>query len=432
MRIAPYFTMLLTFVLLSCASQVGRYHSDHLTCIQIVDRNELSETIGTKERLKKFQSTDFISSQPYQQVLRVFAKDSSGKTPALLTSYHANGQIWKYLEILDARAFGTYREWYENGQLKIEATVIGGPADVSPASQGEWLFDGLCFVWDEKGNILAEIPYAKGVLEGLAIHRHPNGEIAKIIPYEKNQIHGEFAEFTDQGAPLSKIQFQKDIKNGVSLQYWPNGTLSSLEVYKMGQLDEGTYYNSEGKKISEVSKGEGNQSIFAHGSLAKIIEIKQGRPEGIIQCFDTEGLLVSSYPIKNGLKEGTETLFFLPSELEEPNSGPVPKMTLEWKNDQIHGMVKTWYNNGTLQSQKIIYQNKKNGTCCSWYRNGKVMFIEEYENDLLIKGSYFKMNDTDPITKILDGNGTATLYDEKGGFIRKIHYEKGNPIESAN
>ena len=40
------------------------------------------------------------------------------------------------------RASGIYREWFPTGQLKIEAYVIGGSADVGVGAQSDWLFDG--------------------------------------------------------------------------------------------------------------------------------------------------------------------------------------------------------------------------------------------------------------------------------------------------
>ena len=53
------------------------------------------------------------------------------------------------------------------------------------------------------------------------------------------------------------------------------------------------------------------------------------------------------------------------------------------------------------------------------------MLLEEYENDILISGKYFKKNFSTPISTITMGTGIATLYDEDGLFIKKIKYEKG-------
>ena len=105
------------------------------------------------------------------------------------------------------------------------------------------------------------------------------------------------------------------------------------------------------------------------------------------------------------------------------------KSSLYWDEDIIHGIVKTWYDNGQLESQKEITKNNKNGTSCSWYRDGSLMLIEEYENNILLKGSYYKSNHPEPISTIFDGNGIATLYNSDGTFLRKVRYQKGLPTE---
>jgi hypothetical protein len=56
------------------------------------------------------------------------------------------------------------------------------------------------------------------------------------------------------------------------------------------------------------------------------------------------------------------------------------------------------------------------------------MLMEEYENDLLVSGSYYKKGDKKPISRINNKKGTATLYDPDGYFLKKIPYEKGLPL----
>lgn len=423
-------TIVLAALLASCSSKSGLYSPNNLSCIQIIDRNQLAETIGTKNRLTAFENTDFMAPQPYEQVLRVFSKDPAGKTPSIITSYHPNGQIYKYLEVLDARACGKYIEWHENGQMKIEAKVIAGPADLSSASQKDWLFDETCHIWDDKGLLIAEIPYEKGVLEGSAIHRHPNGEIAKIVPYEKDQLQGEFSEFTEQGIPLSKIQFSQGVKNGDAITYWENGLLCSIESYDQGYLDNGIYYTKSGKKVAEISNGEGIRAEFNQTQLVKLYDYKNGVPDGLVKCFDAMGRLISSYEIHDGVKSGIEKIYEY--KAKDKTETPLLKMSLEWKNDQLHGLVKTWYLNGKKQSQKEIYNNKKNGSFCCWYPDGKVMFVEEYEKDKLIRGTYFKKGILDPVSRVEGGSGIAIIYDENGSLIQKISYEKGEPAQNSN
>src|SRR3990167_652761 len=175
MKRAIFFTLLIL---------AGCHHSNNLeqlAFIQIQDRNGLTETISNPTRLQQYTSIDFASAQPYKKVLRVFKEH--GKNRSKITTYYPNGTLFQYLEAEEMRANGPYYEWFANGQIKIEAKVIGGTADIAPSSQSDWLFDGLCKAWDEKGNLIAEISYDKGALNGKNTYFFSSGCIEKVLPF---------------------------------------------------------------------------------------------------------------------------------------------------------------------------------------------------------------------------------------------------------
>ena len=103
-------------------------------------------------------------------------------------------------------------------------------------------------------------------------------------------------------------------------------------------------------------------------------------------------------------------------------------MLISWDNSTIHGTVKTWYKNTQLESQKEYSRNKKNGEHIAFYENGSIMFVEDYENDLIIKASYFKKDNSIPISEIINGNGNATIFDKNGIFLKKITYKDGKTL----
>lgn len=398
-----------------------------LTLIQIQDRNGITETISNPDRLTAYHSADFSSSQPYKKVLRVYKK-TDGKISSKITTYHPNGALFQYLEAEEMRAFGAYREWFSNGQLKIEAHVIGGTADVATGSQRDWIFDGISQVWDEKGNLAAKIPYAKGDLEGLNIYYFPNGQVEKEIPFLKNNIEGLFVEYYADGSLRAKTHYQKGIKIGESLTYFDNGQLSAEESYNDGLLLSGKYYNPKGDLISNIENGGGMQAQFENGALT-LTEYRMGKLDGAIRKYTSTGELQRMFRVKNGKKQGEEIEYYLASQLEEPKATPQPKLSIIWNENAIHGSVKTWYTNGQLQSQRDYSRNQKSGPSLAWYRNGTLMLLEEYEEDKLVNGQYYKMSRQEPISTVTNGNGLATLHDEMGLFLRKIPYAKGKAID---
>ena len=406
-----------TIFLTGCMSKTNIQTKNELVCIQIVDRNGMNETISAKDRLDKYENTDFLNSQPYKQVVRIYDNKSAQKS-SIITTYHANGLIYQYLEIANARAFGKYRQWFQNGQQEIEANVIGGPAGVSPIEQKEWIFDKESFAWDELGHLISTYVYNKGELEGNAYYYHSNGALKRIEPYHKNEIEGVVLEYNDAGALVLKGEYTTGKRNGSFEGFWEKDIPSFTETYKQDLLLDGKYYDIAGNLLSEIKEGRGVKTIISEGEEKILVDYNNGIPEGNIVTY-IKNKIHTAYKIKDGKKNG--------EEIEYYPDGITPKLSVSWLDDMVHGTVRTWYSNSIIQSQREMYENKKNGTLTAWYQNGNLMMIEEYENDHLIKGSYFKNADSFPISTILNGNGKATLHDENGNFLKTIIYQNGYP-----
>lgn len=410
----------------SCSSQKTGQNQDHLVLIQVIDRSGLTETISVPERLENYERVNFEEPQPYKQVMRIFSKDEQGRSRSVLTSYHANGGIFQYLEGKDTRANGTYLEWHPNGKRKIEATVIEGPADLSPAAQKDWVFHDISRVWDEEEHLIAEMSYDRGVLNGTAKYYHANGSLAKTIPYVRDEIHGELCLYSETGSLSQKTFFENGLKEGPSIGYWENESPSYIESYEKDKLVTGIYLTALGVVASEIQNGAGFKTIWQENGGWQQIEYRNGFPEGKVDTFNAKGDILTACYFKDGKKQGEEIHYFLPGEA---TGKAQTKLQLYWDDGQVHGTVKTWYNNGRPESQKEYYRNKKNGMSCAWYKEGSLMFVEEYENDALVSGSYYKFKQNEPISKVIQGSGIATLFDGGSHFLRKIKYVNGKPQE---
>jgi antitoxin component YwqK of YwqJK toxin-antitoxin module len=399
---------------------------DTLAFIQIQDRNNLTETISNPDRLNAYTSIDFLSSQPYKKVLRVYK--GGGKNSSRITTYHPNGQIYQYLEAEEMRAHGAYREWFPNGQLKIESTVIGGTADLAMGAQRDWVFDAVNRVFDEEGHLLALIPYEKGVIQGTSLYYYPTGQIEKEIEFQKGKIDGALTEYWRGGMLKAKTVYKKGLKEGESLGYFEDGNLSWLEDHSDDRLRTGYYYNPQGELIAKVEKGAGFAAQYDQEGLS-LIEYRIGLPDGLVRKLTPNGELKRSFYLKSGMKHGEEVEYFLSSEWEGAPDHPKYKLSIYWVENRIHGCVKTWYNQGQLHSQREYLRNQRVGPSLAWYLDGSLMLYEEYEEDRLLTGQYYKLQKKEPISSVAKGTGIATLFDERGSFLRKVNYVKGKPVD---
>lgn len=396
-----------------------------LKSINLVDQNGFSETVTSEDRLEKYACVDFLQPQPYQKVLRIYGRDPDGHTHACINSYYPNGQPKQYLEIVNNRAQGEYREWHSNGQLLVEANVVGGEPDIDAGAEKTWLFNGLSRAWDEDGNLIAEIPYNFGELEGESIYYHKNGSIWKTIPCSKGCINGIMKIYLVDGSLLQKVNYEMGMKQGLSERYWPNGIIAANEFYKDDKLNDAQYFDLSGICVCMIEEGNGYKALFGKDGVNELHQYSNGIQEGEIKIFNTDGTLAKLYHVKNELKDGEEIEYF---PLNEVAGEHKPRMTIEWVEGYIQGKVKTWYPNGTQESQREMSQNKKNGLLTAWYENGRVMLIEEYDHDKLINGEYFLPGEKTPISMVKSGKGIVTLFDSKGNFLRKVAYQNSKPI----
>ncbi len=411
------YLLLLLIFLAGC--RASKDESPVIVSMQTVDRNGFSETISTKDRLTTYEKVDFLTSQPYKKVMRVYRKDQEGKSHAKLTSYHSNGGVWQYLEVVDNRAHGIFQQWHENGKLKIEGFIIEGMGDLNEMAQQSWLFDGECLIWDEEGNLEASFIYEKGQLCSEAIYYFPSGKVTKVIPYTKGLIDGAQISYDEEGNILEQVHYKEGHKEGRAVASWVYGVSKYQEQYREGQLLNGLYYDPQGALVAEIENGEGIKAEFKEGQLFSLTQYQNGAADGEVKLLSANGKVHCRYTIHNEKKNGEEWEYY-PTEK--------PKLMLTWSEDQIQGMVKTWYKNGGLESQREMTGNKKHGICLAYYHSGEPMLMEEYENDRLIKGSYFKKGEQAPVSTIECGDGVATLYNPDGQFLKKVNYERSKPM----
>ncbi len=414
-------SLLCTLFLASCASQ---HQGFDLTSIQIIDRNGFKQTITSSDRLKIHQKTNFSAPQPYTKVVRIYSRDQRGKIPSRLTTYHPNGEVWQYLEVVNGRANGLYREWHPNGRLHFELSVIEGLGELSEEAQMSWVFDGVSRVWDEQGCLKAEFNYEKGLIQGLALYYFPNGKLEQQIPYDKGKIEGESLLYNVEGKLIGKSSFTQGKQHGFSTFQGDGQRPPYTESYREGLLIEGTYYDFLGKMAAHIKEGFGKKAVFSDGHLQALEEYKAGVLEGEIQIFHKQGLMINSFSIKEGKKQGLEWVYY-------PTPDKQPKLCITWVDDKVHGVATTWSSSGKIESQREMYENQRHGVSSAWYTDGTIRLIEEYEYDQLVSGKYFQKGSSDPISEVNKGEGTVTLYDMEGLFLKQICYEKGKPVLNA-
>ena len=250
------------------------------------------------------------------------------------------------------------------------------------------------------------------------------------MPYSKGEIDGELKTFAPDSTLIESTFFKEGLPHGDSVGFWSNQTPSWKEHFENGLLEDGTYYDQSGLLVASVNKGNGKRCLFDEKGPSEFYEYKDGRPEGEVSILEDNRYLICRYFLKDGEKHGEEMRYYSPKPFSSPTEQKlIPKLSIQWYEGKVHGMVKTWYEDGTPESQKEMSQNLKQGHLTAWYQNGGLMLIEEYEKNNLVRGEYLKKGETIAVSKVEKGKGCATLYDGDGNFNRKVRYQDGKPLE---
>jgi len=415
------FCLIITLIVLGGCAPTNR-SDNSLASISITDRNGFSETLSNCDRLEQYEAVNFLSPQPYETVLRVYRRDSQGNVKAELISYHPNGQPMQDLQILNGRAYGNYTSWHNNGLTHIQAFVLEGEPDFHEGSQQTWIFDGTAMIWNDDGYLIAEIPYVKGALEGDSIYYHPSGNVWKTVSFRKNLETGTRKIYMDNGELLATSDYKEGLPHGTSQRWWTTNQLAAEERYDNGLLRFGDYYDQNGTEVCSIRYGEGHRAIFAQDYIVEQQRYSGGELAGEIKVMSPEGFILQLYRVKNGVKHGEDVEYYPQSR------GTTPRISSMWIEGELHGTVKTWYSDGTQESQREMNNIQKDGVLTAWYRDGNLMLIEEYEKDSLLKGEYYRKDDSNPVSRVSKGSGTATLFDADGNLAAKVTIKNGKPV----
>ena len=186
----------------------------------------------------------------------------------------------------------------------------------------------------------------------------------------------------------------------------------------------GRYYDQCGNLISSIDGGNGKRAIFGKDAVCEFQMYKVGLLDGKVEVLDRYGRVARIYGVHDDTKHGEEIIFYDAPKLQKQL---IPKVSIMWYEGKIQGPTKTWYPNGTQESQREMSNNKKNGHNTAWYKDGSLMIMEEYEQDKLMRGEYYSRGEKFPVSMVIDGKGVVTKFDADGTFLQRITYKSGKP-----
>lgn len=251
------------------------------------------------------------------------------------------------------------------------------------------------------------------------------------------------------GKISSKGAFKDGVPHGIWHNYYENGKLKSKGYYNSGVLQgDWFFYDKNDSLIMKMAYDKG----YKHGKryLYKPDEIveeyfKQDVKEGLTHYYSRKPYYLSkSIPYKNGSKHGLCRIY---------NKKGIVVEIVEYKNDKTisiqyinrsdkqgnkQGKWIQFYANGNIKSEGLFLNNKRNGIFKYYDLSGKLLKIEKYQNDILLKNDpeivdleeridYHSNRKPSRIEHYKDSvkHGFSHVLDEKGNILESTLYLDG-------
>jgi antitoxin component YwqK of YwqJK toxin-antitoxin module len=224
-----------------------------------------------------------------------------GKKEGMWEYRHENGKVSKAIDYRNDDWHGSYKEWYESGNLMCEGQWVKG--NVS----GEWIeyYDAPDKI-GKKGN------YVDGKQEGMWEYRYENGKLRKVIHYRNDDRHGSYKEWHESGNLRYEGQYVKGNKSGEWIEYYdaPDKIRNKGNYVDGKQEDRWVLWHENGKVSNVIyyrnNDRHGNyKEWYKSGNLRYEGQYVKGNKSGQwIQWHDTGGRIRDKGSYVDGHKEG--------------------------------------------------------------------------------------------------------------------------------
>lgn len=153
-------------------------------------------------------------------------------------NYYENGKLKSESEKNDnGKLEGIYREYFENGQLKLECSYKNGE------------LDGISKEYYKNNKLSCEYHFKDGKLDGLCKEYYESGKIKEEYYCKDGKFEGTYKKYYTNGKEKSEYNYKNGQLEGTAKEYRINGDVEVEYDYKKVNL-ENIYEKYENKKAT--------------------------------------------------------------------------------------------------------------------------------------------------------------------------------------
>ncbi len=233
--------------------------------------------------------------------------DINGNKQGYWEKKYKNGNIAYQVTFKNNKIIGTYKRYYENGQVFALINYPAHPDSLSEAT----------YFWDD-GKLLAKGHFIEQKLkEGLWTYYNTEEKKSAEINYTHGVLNGNKTVYYHSGTPSYKATYKNGVKDGVEVRYYDNGEKETEQQIKNGKFEGKIYvYYPSGKfKIMGSYKNnlkDGKWTFFnTSGEVDYTIIYHNGKAENEDELNEKFTNQVKEWEkMKEKIPEPTEEMFF--------------------------------------------------------------------------------------------------------------------------
>lgn len=174
-------------------------------------------------------------------------------------NYYKNGQVSRIYSYSKGKQSKIYTAYYKDGVLKYKTQKEGdGYLQRGYSENGKLYFErllenGYYKEFLEDGTLKVEANYVNRQLDGIWEQYYQNGQVEWRVIYKDGYREGQYEHFYQDGQLKLEGEISKDKKNGKETRYTNGGLLEWDGYYKDGSFNKTwTRFNNKGKKIEKI------------------------------------------------------------------------------------------------------------------------------------------------------------------------------------
>ena len=386
---------------------------------------------------------------------KLYLADSYTPYSGELKDYHSNGMIKTSGNIYKGVKVGDWKEFYENGSIKIQKSYFGNKSIVTYFDQNQLVLstgyedsdkkDGKWVHFNSSGQESHYSFYSKGLLDSTInlieqiikidstalIDSFTLADsldsidstvlIEQIIEINEEVKDGEYVTNYDSGRYLVE-NYKNGVLHGSHIVYHENGFKSIDRLFVDGDLERKTYqYNDLGVLVSKYHEYLNNDNVlvkngeyisfYTNGMKFQEGVMISGYRYGLWKEYDNKGNLIReiNYDVEplSLDQEYIETLIttYYPNGNKSSDYSIHSYESCDYSTEEcnsilgydiisevMNGEYKSYYSDGQLKSKGVYLNDNKIELWIEYFPSGSIKSTTEYVNDLGYYASYYENN----------------------------------------